>query len=456
MSIKTPNQNVVLTQNTSTVDEITIPANTGVVRLGQYVQFHWDIGESDMRRVKINEVLLQWRANIDAQDNASVYTINTIWAFVDTVEVLVNNKVIHETNTNGVNQQKLFLSRLQDKEPNSDIFLSVLSEEMEDHDIAWQPHVLGYRNNSRIVNASDPVANGGEGYLQSNHVERFFNGIFENLPLHRIKSMEIRMRLKSSMNLQDVNYFLGPSDDGRANQLPIFRNMELRIRHTKTPFEYDDPIPQGSPMVLYSHRYEEKVFADGPFNSASKRFRVNLKQSFSTNKRIQRVYFFAEDPAMTATTNNLDYNLQADLALGWKSRDWSKFFQEVAIIRNGEVLERYVGTQQIQGLINKQLLHEHGHPSYIHNQSGTDGTRIEILARQIELPYYSFLGLTSERLTNDESRKTLIVGGKSNADDNWEIELVAKAQNTDVLRVIVDSLLIAEVYSDRKVTVSGK
>ena len=185
-TLQTPNRTVIVRPNITELDERIIPCNSANVKLGQFVNFIWDIGRTDMSRIKVREMLLEWNAAIDATDTASQYVIKTFWAFVESAQVLFNDVTVHETISTDTPQQKLYLSRLADREPNSDHYISTYGTDMYSHGDRFNPYAFGDKCDSVFVQGIDPVAAGGAGIPQANHVERFFDGLFGNLPLHRV------------------------------------------------------------------------------------------------------------------------------------------------------------------------------------------------------------------------------------------------------------------------------
>lgn len=454
-TLRTPSKQVIVQKNTSEIDEIVIPCNVSTIRLGQAINFQWDVGASNQKRIKVREALIEWRALINALDGASVYVVNTLWSFIDKVEVLVNDVTIHETISADLRHQKLYLSRIADVEPNDNHFLSSYGMEMYDHGGEFNPYNNGSSCNSKFIRQSDPVAT-TQGYQITNHLERFFDGIFTNLPLQRIRKIEVRLNFTSQPHGNKFGFHAGPLDVGRVSQLVEFRNMQLRIRFERYADNISDPISSGMPLVLHSPRFEVKTYQNA-FNNADRKFRINLKSEFSPSNLIQRVYFYAEDETWTADVTGPGATSWKLNHYGIDSIKWDDFLQSITILKNGEVMEQYNGTQNILGLLNKQLWHEHGHISYMYDHpSNVGGSPISVLRKTTELPYYSFLGINEAALSNDQARKTLIIGGKSNKEDNWELEFVAKAQNTNNFTVIKKTEVTAEVWADGSIKVSGR
>ena len=367
MALKTANgKNVVIADaSASLLEEYIVSSNISTVTLGSFFTFIWEPGGSSQAKIRVRDIMLEGVASINSQNVATTYSIFSLYSLWSSFEVLINNVSSYKVCSTDVDQAKMFVQRLYDREKTYEEFMTTLQSEMANHDnTGFSPS----QNNTYIWSA---VVGSGSGSNPANNVPfsqnltEFLYGFFFGLQTHRIQRVELRIQMASFGSVQDLTKRIAVNavgtDIGREMLLPVFNNMQIRIRAERYNQDRPDPTPMSMPLVLYHPRYEQRVYPNAFATTTT--FTVNLKQDFSPNKMAHRLYYYFFN---NGTSNTLDPVINSSLA---------SILTQVVVSLNGTIKEQYLSLSQIIGYLNKNVKNEYAHGLYVTTPClGANGT----------------------------------------------------------------------------------
>lgn len=435
--LTTANQKYVIVADASKsqFDELEVPANLSLFKLGNAVSFLWDVGESLRPCQRLRDMLLEWNSTMDNHETDSQYKIWSFYKLIESFQVLVDNTLIYDVTSPEVDQAKMHLSRLQDK---CKTFAELMSNIRED--VASTGLFQPYTNAAYFFGGA---VTDGASIAQCHNLSQFLPGILANLHTHRIKRVELRFKLRS-YDASTVQQALSVSvngagtDLGREHLLPQFSNMKLRLRLETFVAPIPDPVPKGAPLILYHPRYELKKYVNA-FASGTT-CTVNLHNDFSPNSRIHRLFYYLELTSGQTVAEIVKH-------IGYTA------FSDITVKFNGKIKEEYKGTRQIESYLSKQLTNEFGHPLLC---LGDPSTGVNIFgSSDAFVPFLHFKGLNDPISHGVDD--ILLLSGKDNTRNFDEITFttVTTHATTDFV-CIAESMVVAQVFVDGTVKVSGK
>ncbi len=248
-SLKTANGRTVVIGDASNsmLDEFIVPSSLSVAKLGDFLTFTYEPGQTQQPRTRIREVLYEYISAIDALDAGSSYSIFLPYNFWESFEVFFNDVLIYECASPNVDQGKKHVQRVFRRCKDA---------------IDYKNTILGDMQTNTTTTYSSTISNANNNVQQSVNLSEFFHGILQGLWTHRLKKFQLRVQLKHFNSTTDmaqrIPHTAVGDDVGRETQLPLFKNTRLRLRLERFNSDKPDPIPTSMPIILYSRQKSPK------------------------------------------------------------------------------------------------------------------------------------------------------------------------------------------------------
>jgi len=443
-TLKTQNNKslILVSGSSSVIDERVITSNSGTNTLGSTISFNDVIGDGDRNTTQIQSLYYETNAKINS--STSSYEILHLCALWEQIILTINGVEVYKTTSSKVQQDLMYLQRLQDSTNTAAEFINEIAE-LGATVGAIDPYYYG--DSSNVINgatASHRVS--GAGRPLSFDLCQLWPDVFKNLQFHRIKTWGLQIKFRGDTGAALARYLKYTLvTDTEPSILPVFTDTQLRLKYKRSAKPVPDPIPASLPLCLVMDRYEHKDFGV-VFNNTNTVFKISLSQNagWTNIRNLSTTNIFFRSPTVGQFRSWQNAAFLSDL-LGFK------------IKINGKSYGSYMNGQ-FRNYVNEYSVAKSGHYPYFQAQhSVSGGVPIPFVQETISCVRIDWTGITN--YIGAHKNEIVVVGGVDNYQQTYEIELYCNPASFATsgpregfnLEVINTSKTVISVYSDRRV-----